>query len=174
MVQKVACIPSGIPAPFCHAHPPFVIPAKAGIYLHMAKRAPGSPTEGWIPVCTGMTERDPQHGTESCRHSFWHSRTLLSCPPSFCHSRESGNLSSHGKKGAWLTNRRMDSRLHGNDGKRPPTWYRKLSAFLLAFPHPSVIPAPLLSFPRKRESIFTWQEGRLAHQQKDGFPFARE
>ena len=114
--------PLSFPHPFCHSRTPSVIPAKAGIHPHMQKgRLAHKPTDGWIPVCTGMTERDPQHGTESCLHSFWHSR-----PPR--HSRESGNLSSHGKKGAWLTNRRMDSRLHGNDGKRPPTWHRKLPA----------------------------------------------
>ena len=62
------------------------------------------------------------------------------------------------------TNRRMDSRLHGNDGKKPPlTWQRKPLALLLPSPPsfchprpPSVIPTLLLSFPRKRESIFTW------------------
>ena len=49
---------------------------------------------------------------------------------------------------------------------------------------PTVIPALLLSsplllsFPRKRESIFTWQGGCLAYQQTDGcpdgFPLSRE
>ncbi len=53
-----------------------------------------------------------------------HSRFFChSC--SFCHSRESGNPSSHGTAGVWHTNRRMDflmdSRLHGNDGRRAPT-----------------------------------------------------
>ncbi len=48
----------------------------------------------------------------------------VSFPPSFCHSRESGNPSSRGKKGVWYTNKRMDarmdSRLHGNDGRKLP------------------------------------------------------
>ncbi len=45
----------------------------------------------------------------------------------------------------------MDSRLHGNDGKKPNVAKKVAHA-------PSVIPL-LLSFPRKRESIFTWQGG---------------
>ncbi len=175
---------------FCHSRHPSVIPAKAGIHLRMARRVSGTQTDGWmpgwIPVCTGMTERGDVacwvrwvargwmpapsvipppsvipakagihlhvarrvsgytnrqmdarmdsrlHGNDGKRgcgmlgtlggerldaRSFCHS-------PSFSHSRESGNPSSHGKEGVWHTNRRMDarmdSRLHGNDGKKPP------------------------------------------------------
>ena len=43
--------------------PPSVIPAKAGIHLHMARRVSDTQIDGWIfgwiPVCTGMTERGP-------------------------------------------------------------------------------------------------------------------
>ena len=48
---------------FCHSRHPSVIPAKAGIHLRMARRVSGTQTDGWmpgwIPVCTGMTERSP-------------------------------------------------------------------------------------------------------------------
>ncbi len=133
----------------CHSRTPSVIPAKAGIHLRMARRVSDTQTDGWIPVCTGMTERAPPTWQRkspaflpSFPSPFRHSHTpsviptlLLSFPHSFCHSRESGNPSSHGKAGVWQTNRRMDSRLHGNDGKRPPTWQRKSPALLPSFPH---------------------------------------
>ena len=45
-VGGIAWARGGIPAPF-------VIPAKAGIHPLMGR---GIGTEGWIPVCTGMTE----------------------------------------------------------------------------------------------------------------------
>ena len=184
-------------------------------------------TEGWIPVFTGMTKRDPT------RHPLRHSRapcvisvprpssprpvhhprvpSVISVPrpsspcpvhhsrapsvipiPSFSHSRGSGNPSPHsfhhsrpssvpcvgqgsrkvsghlGIRPNQHENRRMDSRFHGNDEKRPNT--ASSPSFARAFCHlraPSVIPAsrpssprpvhhphPLLqSFPRKRESI---------------------
>ena len=72
-------------------------------------------------------------------------------------------------------NRRMDSRFHGNDGKRPPpTWERVGDRNV---PHPFQERAReglrgredgfplLLSFPRKRESIFSWGGG-LAHMNR--------
>ncbi len=195
-----------LPAPLLSSPHPSSFPRKRESILAWQEGClVHQPTDGWIPVCTGMTERDPQHGTESCLHPFCHPRTpsvipaplvipakagihprmarrvsgtptnrrmdsrlhgndgkrpptwhrklpalllsfphpflssphpFLSSPHSFCHSRESGNLSSHGKKSVWYTNRRMDSRLHGNDGKRPPTWHRKLPALLIEYtPH---------------------------------------
>ncbi len=61
--QKETMIHAGVPAwagtgvPAWAGIPSLsVIPAKAGIYLLMGQ---GIGTEGWIPVCTGMTERGP-------------------------------------------------------------------------------------------------------------------
>ena len=140
--------------------PPSVIPAKAGIHLHMARRVSGLPTDGWmpgwIPVCTGMTER-----------GMWR----IGCPGgdrmdarSFCHARESGNLSSHGKAGVWPTNRRMDarmdSRLHGNDGKRDVAcWVRWVATG--GMPAPSVIPA--------KAGIYLHMARRVSGLQTDGW-----
>ncbi len=181
MAKKVARPPSVISASFCHSRPSFCHSRESGNPSSHGKAGVWqTPTDGWIPVCTGMTERDPQHGKESCPPSLCHSRILLSFLPlllSFPRKRESiftwqgGCLAD--------TNRRMDSRLHGNDGKRPPTWQRKLPALPLSFPHPSVIPAPPSVIPAKA-GIHLHMARRVSgrHQQtdgfSDGFPFARE
>ena len=211
--------------------PPSVIPAKAGIHpripcvipVLLPSLAPGRgvkkfpdtsasgltnlKTEGWIPVFTGMTERDPtrhplRHSRAPCvisvprpssprpvRHPrapsiIPASRLSSPCPvhhprapsvipiPSFSHSRGSGNPSPHsfrhsrpssvpcvgqgsrkvsghlGIRPNQHENRRMDSRFHGNDEKRPNT------ASSPSFPRPlchlrapSIIPAPRPSSP---------------------------
>ena len=121
--------------------PPSVIPAKAGIHPRIPRVIPVLPpslassrgverfpdtsapgltnlkTDGWIPVFTGMTERDPtRQPRPSSPRPLCHSRVpsvisaplvSFACPvrhlrapcvisvPSFSHSRESGNPSPH-------------------------------------------------------------------------------
>ena len=67
------------------------------------------------------------------------------------------------------TNRRMDSRLHGNDGKKPPGRGKESRSPSFCHPRPlSVIPA------KAGIHLRMARRGADAHQQTDGFPFARE
>ena len=60
---------------------------------------------------------------------------------------------------------RMDSRLHGNDGKRPPLSPPRKEGDMKEGSR-ALLPL-LLSFPRKRESIFAWQGGGPGYKQTD-------